>query len=87
MRYMKGYMSDGMPFFIVSLVFTLVIGGIIFGAHLSSQHACSKKSQMMGLQSDYGWWTGCMVKVGDRYFPRESIRLVNGELVVDMAED
>lgn len=85
MKKMKGYIDWFMVWAAVTISLGIVVG-IPIGLYQMDKAQCHSKSQMMGLESNFGFMTGCMVKVGDRYFPRDSIRLVNGELVVDMAD-
>lgn len=60
----------------------LVIGGIaiflgvMFGAdYFVSKYSCNKLEQNTGIETKYVWFGGgCLVKVNDRFIPRENWR-------------
>jgi hypothetical protein len=67
---------------IVFITMVLIIVGILGISYGLKGIQCNKRAKLMGLQSDYGMWTGCMVKVEDRYAPINYIRIVDNKIII-----
>lgn len=79
---MKKYQAGFSEYLILGGLFALVLVGVLTANHVIESIACSNKAKMMGLPSDYGFTTGCMVKVGDRYAPIGYIRIVDDKIII-----
>ena len=67
---------------ILGLLFVLAMLAICVLAYWFEAAQCGKKAKMMGLEHDYGPFTGCMVKVGNRYAPINYIRIVDEKVII-----
>lgn len=82
MRNQRGYMADWMIGVLLLTASGVIAGGLFLTSYILSAVSCEKKAKMMGLPSDYGWWTGCMVQVGERYAPISYIRIVDNKVII-----
>lgn len=67
---------------LVIAVMVLVILGVLGLTYALKSVACTKQAKMMGLRSDYAFFTGCMVQVGNRYAPINYIRIVDDKVII-----
>lgn len=73
----------------IELLVALVVTALIcFAAYAVKAHACNQRATLMGLQHDYGFFQGCMVKVDDkRWAPIEYVRIVDGKVSIQGSAD
>lgn len=76
---MKKQRGNGGIELLVALVFLAVILLVLFAA---KSYSCHKRADLMKLESQYGLFTGCMVRVDDRWAPLSYIRIVDGKVQI-----
>lgn len=83
MKKQQGSILEGLLAVIgVVVVVSAIAALFIVPGYALESASCKKKARMMGLESDYGWMTGCMVQVGDRYAPIGYIRIVDNKVII-----
>jgi hypothetical protein len=80
-KYQRGYI-DWPVAVIGTLIMAVILGAPMAIGYAIEAAACNKKASMMGLESDFGVMTGCMVKVGDRYAPLGFVRIVDNKVII-----
>jgi len=67
--------------FIEAVVIFFCFLGLVIGLAMVSygidKTSCTKKSELIGLEFNYGWWTGCMVKIDNKWQPFNEYNTVN----------
>ncbi len=53
--------------FIPACIFS--VSALVSGINLAEEQSCKKKSEIMKLDSHYGFFEGCLIKSGDNWFP------------------
>jgi hypothetical protein len=56
---------------------TTVVLVILFLVYAGSSKSCTDTGEKIGLESDYGLWTGCMVKVQNEWIPLDKWRVID----------
>lgn len=56
-----------------------VVGGIGIVAVQAERHTCEDKAGQMGLEEDYGFFSGCMVSTSEGWRDIEDVRVNGGE--------
>ena len=74
------------PLSVLFLACAVAIFGIPLLVALARSAGCRNKADIMGLEHDWGFTTGCMVKVDGRYYPLGAIRYANGKVQVEAAQ-
>lgn len=55
---------------------TVVASGLIgAGIYSIEQRSCSETARRMNLESDFGVWSGCMVRINEVLVPIDSVRV------------
>lgn len=54
---------------IISMFVAIVVFCVGYGGYYSQQNACAKQAAAMHRAHQYGWFTDCLIKDGDRYIP------------------
>jgi len=57
-------------------IILLVVAAIFGGVYAADRHDCQVYSSTTGLETQYNWGT-CYVKQGDRFYPRDELRIRN----------
>lgn len=64
-----------------SILFSFIVIGfslfIYLVAYLPSQYVCYRQATQMQMQHDFGFFTGCMIKVNGKYVPIENYRVID----------
>lgn len=60
----------------VILVLVAIFIAVIVGTNKINQISCEARGSVMGLESQYGWRTGCMVRVRGQWIPLSNFRVV-----------
>lgn len=71
---MKDTIISAIAMSIIAGIFVLVISVPIAGDYFISKYRCSTTASVMGTTSDYGFFSGCMVKVNGKLFPLKLLR-------------
>lgn len=50
--------------------------GVIFACNAGSRASCNATSTVMKLEHQYGFWSGCLVRVDDQFIPIEQYATV-----------
>lgn len=53
------------------VVVGVVLVGVLYAALDPS--SCRAQSQKMGIEADWSFWTGCMVRLGDQWLPADTV--------------
>lgn len=71
----KWWLSDSFIGVVAQAVaLTAVILGIMIGGfYMVSRYECSSKGELMGLQTDFGLYTGCMINIKGQWLPWTSV--------------
>lgn len=76
---MKKQSGNGGVELIVALMLLAVVMLALF---MVKSYSCRERAYMMKLESRYGLFTGCMVRVDDRWAPLSYIRIVDGKVQI-----
>ena len=50
---------------------------ILILVYAGGRYSCNKKSEIMGIESNFGIFTGCMVKIDGRWQPFNDYNTIN----------
>jgi hypothetical protein len=58
------------------LFLVVLLGGTMAFSYYTGERTCAARWEQSGLESSFGLWQGCLVKVQGRWLPASTIREV-----------
>lgn len=60
--------------FLIALAAMFVVFAMLSLGPIAGAHACHCKAEAQGLESDWGFWTGCLVKTENGWMDYDRLR-------------